>query len=117
MRDNNGRFTPGNPGGPGRPNRKTERAYLERLTKKLTMSKWNQICDKAIAQAIEGDKYAREWIANYLIGKPAQILELQTSDTALLARLIDAVEEQGGSASDLFNAMLAELEVTNHDHE
>jgi hypothetical protein len=63
-----GQFAAGNAGGPGRPRRATERAYLTALSDACTPETWREIIDRAVA-----DAKAREWLAGYLVGKPANI--------------------------------------------
>jgi hypothetical protein len=75
--ERNGRFVKGGLPGPGRP--KGARApsdYLVRLKDKVPFETWDAVCDKAIAQALDGDARAREWLANYLIGRPLQAVAL-----------------------------------------
>ncbi len=72
-----GQFKKGWKGGPGRPKSKRSRSdYLVRLHDKMPMSQWDRILDTAIAQAIEGDHQARSFLAQYLIGKPIQAVEI-----------------------------------------
>ena len=69
-RDARGRFAPGNTGGPGRPRRAIESDYLMALSDAMPLEKWREICETAIDQAVAGDPKAREWLGEYLIGKP-----------------------------------------------
>jgi hypothetical protein len=71
-RDQNGRFAPGNRGGPGRPRKAREEKYLDILVAACTPDEWEQVCRVAIARARAGDSRAREWLANYIIGKPIE---------------------------------------------
>jgi len=71
-RDENGRFAKGWKGGPGRPRRQTEERYLCALVASIKADDWKAIVMQAIAQAREGDRYARQWLADYLIGKPTE---------------------------------------------
>ena len=68
-RDAAGRFVPGNSGGPGRPPRATETEYLETLTEVVTPERWRAICQRAVADAEQGDARARAWVARYMIGE------------------------------------------------
>ncbi len=65
-----GKFAPGNPGGPGRPRRATERQYLAALSEVCTPDHWAAIVASAVRNAIAGDRFAREWLAAYLVGTP-----------------------------------------------
>ena len=69
-RDRGGRFAPGNAGGPGRPRRATERAYLDALTEACPPETWKLIVESAVMNAGRGDRYAREWLSSYLMGRP-----------------------------------------------
>ena len=71
-RTGNGRFTFGNKGGPGRPPRATERHYLAVLAEEVPLETWRAISRRAVADAKKGDAKAREWIAKYLLGAPAE---------------------------------------------
>jgi hypothetical protein len=65
-----GQFAPGNPGGPGRPRRATEREYLSAISESCTTDDWAAIVRKAVDDARAGDKFAREWLARFLVGNP-----------------------------------------------
>ena len=69
-RDKGGRFTPGNAGGPGRPRRATERDYLRAMAEACPPETWRQIVEQAVQHAGQGDRYAREWLSAYLVGRP-----------------------------------------------
>ena len=74
--DSRGRFAVGNPGNPnaqGRPRRVTERDYLIVLTEECPPERWRLICRRATADAEAGDRWAREWVARYLMGNPAEL--------------------------------------------
>ena len=71
-RDEKGRFLPGTAGGPGRLPMVREQLYLERLHTKVTMEDWDEIIDKALEQAREGNWRARNWLSDYCIGKDPQ---------------------------------------------
>lgn len=64
----------GNPA--GRPKRETERAYLEILKSVCTPARWQKICEVAVVHAEDGDKDARKWVSDNLIGVPVQRTEL-----------------------------------------
>jgi hypothetical protein len=70
-RDTNGRFLPGHPGGPGRPRRAVEADYLAMLSETVPLDRWRAIVGRAVEDAEKGDAKAREWLAAYLVGKPA----------------------------------------------
>lgn len=76
-RDAKGRFVKGSSGNPlGRAKRKTEEDFLAALSKRVSLKDWVAIIDKAIELAkSDGDWRARQWLSDYLIGKPVQRLE------------------------------------------
>lgn len=70
-----GRFAPGNPGGPGRKPRLTEAARLAEIQAALNAGgDWADIIRVAIENAKLNDYHAREWLSNYVIGKPKQTI-------------------------------------------
>ena len=72
-RDEQGHFLKGHSlKSPGRKRRSTEERYLRSLTDAVSMDDWQAIIQKAIEQATGGDKDARTFLANYLIGKPTE---------------------------------------------
>ena len=79
QRDINGRFVKGNTAakgsGGGRPKRSVEDRYIKALSRSVTMEDWTKICDVAIARAKAGDAKARQWLSDYLMGKPIQRME------------------------------------------
>lgn len=95
-RDSKGRFVRenkaaiGNKG--GRPRRAVEERYLSGLTEAISDSEWNRIIRKAVSQALQGDRYAREWLANYLIGRPTQYENIQVDQTDPLADLLSDIQ-------------------------
>ena len=80
-RDTNGRFANGHKGGPGRPKRSTEEKYLAALSRRVTLKEWAKIVDVAIARAKAGDGQARQWLSDYLMGKPVQRTEHSGPDS------------------------------------
>jgi hypothetical protein len=80
-RAGNGRFSFGNPGGPGRPRRVTEKDYLAVLAEEVPPETWRAICRRAAADAKDGDAKARDWIARYLLGPPAELPALGAATT------------------------------------
>jgi hypothetical protein len=69
-RDQNGRFVKGNPGGPGNPFArevaKMRRAFMNRVS----IKDLEDIADKMVALAKEGNVQAAKFIYGYMIGKP-----------------------------------------------
>lgn len=79
-RDQNGRFVKGHGGGPGRPKRSTEEKYLKALSKIVTSKDWEKVIMTALSRAKAGDGNARQWLSDYLIGKPLQRTEITGAD-------------------------------------
>ena len=78
-RDEKGRFVAGNSFGRkngGRPPRTYEDKYLRKLSNLVTMKDWEKIILVAISQAKAGDAKARQWLSDYLMGKPMQVIDV-----------------------------------------
>jgi hypothetical protein len=74
-RDDKGRFVKGVSGNPGgKPLNQTK--YLKKLDTTMTLKEWRDIVVKAIEQAKRGDSRARQWLSDYLLGKPTQRQEI-----------------------------------------
>lgn len=82
-RDTNGRFVKGHPGGPGRPRRPVEQEYLATLSNAVTLSVWEQIVQRAVADALQGDARSREWLARYVLGDQTPSLVQLAADEQL----------------------------------
>lgn len=108
-RNNKGQFTTGNKASPGRKPRPAEREYLEATIESVSLEDWRLVVVKAVKLAKAGDYQARRWLGDYVIGKPPQILELRGVEAQQLAQLIKEMEQRGMTPGDLFEAMLAEL--------
>lgn len=96
-RDKRGRFAPGNPGGPGRPSKAREAAYLAVIREVATLDDFAKVVVTALLNAQKGDGQARDWLSSYLIGKPAQAIDIRH-------------EEGGGSLEEQF-AHLSDAEL------
>jgi len=89
-RDTSGKFTEGHPGGPGRPKKSVEERYLKKLSASVTLSDWRDICKRAVSDAKRGDARARQWISEYLLGKPLQRSEITGKDgETIVIKLVD----------------------------
>ena len=77
VRDVKGRFIKGSSGNPlGRAKRKAEDEFLAALGRRVSLADWVAVIDKALGLAkVEGDARARQWLSDYLIGKPIQRVE------------------------------------------
>lgn len=99
-RDAQGKFQKGGPGGPGRPAKARELAYLAVLREEVTLEDWRRVIQAAKADAtnaspLDGptrDK-ARRFLADYLIGRPAQTIHLDDEQS-----VYDAYDELSDEA-------------------
>ena len=74
-RDAKGRFVKGASGNPqGRLPKQTETSYLQVSESVCTFDVWREITMKAVEQAKRGDARARQWLSDYLIGKPISMV-------------------------------------------
>ena len=74
-RDGKGRFLKGAKSpSPGRPPRRVEEQYLAATIGGCSIDEWSAIVAKAVEQASEGDRFARDFLARYLL--PEQAIKL-----------------------------------------
>ena len=74
-RDSKGRFVKGASGNPqGRLPKQVEQTYLQVSENVCSLDVWREIVMKAVEQAKRGDARARQWLSDYLIGKPLQMV-------------------------------------------
>lgn len=96
-RDAAGRFATGNPGGPGRKPRAVELEYLAVTQIACPPDKWRAVVEKALEQAIRGDRHAREWLRRVLLGDRAAVslgaAEGEFDDKTLLEKFVNTVLE------------------------
>jgi hypothetical protein len=52
----------------------TRRALIEQV---VTVKRWCAIIEMAVTQAESGDRYAREWLASYVVGPPPKEIVLK----------------------------------------
>lgn len=91
VRDDKGRFVKGHSGNPGgRPIDQSK--YLKKIDTTMTLKDWREIVKKAIDQAKRGDSRARQWLSDYLAGKPIQPIE---GDFDNVVRFIVEHEDDG----------------------
>ena len=85
-RDSKGRFVKGASGNPqGRLPKETETSYLQVSESVCTFDVWREIVAKAIEQAKRGDARARQWLSDYLIGKPiSMVMAVQEKQDTLI---------------------------------
>lgn len=97
-RASNGQFTAGNKGGPGRPRRAVEADYLKELSDALSMDAWREICQRAIDDARQGDKAAREWVSKFALGAQPGTLEQLAVDELTGVAIDDVLVSSAGRA-------------------
>ena len=103
-RGTNGQFVKGNPGNPnatGRPKRKTEDKYLLALQKCVKAKDWKAICQRAVTEARGGDYRARQWLSDYLLGKPRQFVDVTSAGKGIPGAVIYLPEIDGTESRGL----------------
>lgn len=85
-RDSKGRFVKGASGNPqGRLSKQIEQSYLQVSESVCTFDVWREIVAKAVEQAKRGDARARQWLSDYLIGKPiSMVMAVQEKQDTLI---------------------------------
>lgn len=92
----NGHFAPGNRLSPGRSPKAVEDKYHELTIAKCPAEKWAAIVEKAVAQAIEGDKDARAWVGRVLgLEKPDR--DALVAGAAVEVRIVRASDWRVGA--------------------
>lgn len=79
QRASGGRFAPGNTlGVKGRPKGIKHRSVrlLQETFRRVAPSDWAKVVDRALADAIDGDRFARDWLSRYLLPEPKAIHEI-----------------------------------------
>lgn len=82
-RNANGTFALGNSGGPGRKSKAREEKYYQIAMSAVSYKDWREIVRKAAEQAKRGNKDARKWLSDYLMGPPQQRVDLTSGDEPL----------------------------------
>lgn len=85
-RDSKGRFVKGASGNPqGRLPKEIEQTYLQVCESTCPFDVWREITMKAVEQAKRGDARARQWLSDYLIGKPiSMVMAVQERQDTLI---------------------------------
>src|SRR5688500_7808981 len=76
-RSEGGRFGPGNKAGKGNPNNRKAQKLRNEILRAVSVADWRAILRKAVDDAKAGDAVARTFLANYLVGKPAETVILE----------------------------------------
>ena len=92
VRNEKGQFIKGHSGNPrGRPIDQFK--YQKKIDTATTLKDWREIIEKAIEQAKRGDAKARQWLSDYLLGKPIQSINMEQDGTI---RFIVEYEKDNG---------------------
>ena len=85
IRDSKGRFVPGHPS-IKTPKVKRERPYLDIMYQECDLDTWQGVISKAIEQALDGDRHARSFLADYIIGPPVKRIQaaIETGSTQVI---------------------------------
>ena len=104
-RNARGQFVAGNSGAA----RKSGREYADAIRERVPIEKWHKIIDRAARDAEKGDATARAFLADRLIGKPPQILDITGGDASLLRTLLDEMRARGISLSAFVESALESI--------
>jgi len=91
-RDSKGRFVKGASGNPqGRLPKQVEQTYLQVSENVCSFDVWREIVMKAVEQAKRGDARARQWLSDYLMGKPLpMVMAVQgNQNTEIVIKWVD----------------------------
>ena len=116
QQDEKGRFMRGNRLAKGDPAHRgggrspiKETAYIKCMRDVVTVEEWEQICKRAVIDAKDGNWRARDWLSNYLLGKPAILVDATV--TARVAPIAVLPPLEGQAEADLMrDMMIAALE-------
>lgn len=117
-RDEFGRFKKGEyPGGPGRRPRQAEAEYMQATIETVSLSRWRRIVQAAAEAAEAGDASARRWLSDYLLGKPAQRLEIDMAadELALASELYRLITAAGHEPGAVLTRLQARISEGQHD--
>ena len=73
----------------GRPKRAVEEKYLDILRATVTPDDWKTITQTAIARAKAGDNVARQWLSDWMLGKPVERHELTGAEGEPIRVVLD----------------------------
>ena len=82
-------FKPGQSGNPkGRPKRTTKSELLRVLHETVTTDDFQAIVNQAIVQAKNGNRFAREYLSLYMLGRPKPMDDDEGDSVAMLIQLL-----------------------------
>ena len=94
-------WKPGQSGNPkGRASRAVEHEYLDIMMAECTPEKWATICKKAVHDAEKGDKFARDFLAGYMLGEPKKVHEYMVQENKSITIRVIWGEEPTGQIVD-----------------
>ena len=64
----------------------------------VTVKDWRTVVLVALSHAKAGDKAAREWLANYLLGRPDQYTKLDV-DADVIMRIVETEDWRGNGTN------------------
>ncbi|RPJ40141.1 MAG: hypothetical protein EHM35_00615 [Planctomycetaceae bacterium] len=81
LRSSGGQWLPGQTGNKrGRLPREREHEFLDVTIAAVSKEQWKEIITKAAEQALAGDSVARKFLAEYILGQPAQVHEYMLNE-------------------------------------
>lgn len=93
-RDENGKFIKGNKASPGRKPKPIEEKYLQILIRSVPQNKWRAIIAKVVVLAERGERWAVEFLADRIIGKPVQPVNAEHSgDVTFVVQYADGISD------------------------
>ena len=104
-RDSNGKFTLGNKASPGRPKKSAEEKYLKMVVTAMPQKDWRLVLERVKQLAMRGERWAVEFYADRIIGKPQQAVDL----TSKGEQIDGDTEQTNRSLSALADAIRAGL--------
>ena len=107
QRDEKGRFVKGQSGNPkGRPPKTREERYYGIAVSAVPFKQWRKIIKKAAQRAESGDISALRFLADYLLGRPQQFVDVTSGGEKLPGVIvylpeIDDLEAESGATGEV----------------
>ena len=105
-RNEKGQFIKGWKGGPGRPKKSREERYYGIAVSAVSFKQWRAIIKKAAEKAERGDVQALRFLADYLLGRPQQFVDVTSGGEKLPGVIvylpeIDDLEAESGATGEV----------------
>jgi hypothetical protein len=97
-RDDKGRFVSGHPGGPGRPPKTAEQASLDKFRSYFRNGNLEDVIEAHLRQCKKGNIAAIKLAYEYLIGSPAQTVDLNAVITRIVVEHVRSDNPDTGAA-------------------